>query len=62
MFVTFVILMETVQLLKCGDETLGVYLRMERVKLAGLDHGCWGVGRGQAGAGAPRPGLTSQLY
>ena len=31
MFVTFVILMETVQLLKCGDETLGVYLRMERV-------------------------------
>lgn len=31
MFVTFVILMETMQLLKCGDKALGVYLRMERV-------------------------------
>lgn len=36
MFVTFVILVEIVQLLKCGEEALGVYLRMERVESQNL--------------------------
>ena len=37
-------------------------LRWRELKLAGLDHGCWGGASGdRPGLRCPRPGLTSQL-